>query len=219
MSLYDNLKSDVITGVYPPGSKLKIDSLKERYGSGVNVLRENLMRLSCEGLIEAEDQRGFRMASYEIGRMRELTRMRLLLEIDGAKHSFVHGGVDWESNLVAAHHKLAYMESKMQEDEVEHFAMWHQCDYEFHAALIAACDSALHQRFHKRVYDQFRQFVVIELKTNGFRGHDIVDEHEAVMNAALARDIDSLSTALEKHLSAFVDRLNTHNEGHTTNSQ
>lgn len=207
MSLYEALRTDILMGTYDPGSKLKMETLKKRYDSGVNVLRESLVRLSSEGLVEAEDQKGFRITSHSPSRLSDLTRLRILLECDGARHSFARGGVDWESNLVAAHHKLAYMEAKMHDDQDAHFSMWYQCDYEFHASLIAACGSSLHQHYHKQVYDQFRQFVVVELKTSGFRGHDIVAEHDTIMKAALERDIDACTAALELHLREFQKRI------------
>ncbi len=206
MSLYDTLRTDILTGTFAPGSKLKMDLLKERYSAGVNVLRENLVRLSSEGLVDAEDQKGFRVAETTLSRLSDLTRLRILLEADGAKHSFLHGGIDWESNLVAAHHKLVYIEEKMREDEAAYFKSWHQYDWEFHAALIAACGSQLHRHYHKQVFDQFRQYVVLELNTHGFRGNDIIGEHEAVMEAALARDAERCAAALEKHLSVYYQR-------------
>lgn len=206
MSLYETIRSDILMGVYEPGSKLRIESLKERYSSGVNVLRESLTRLASEGLVDSEDQKGFRITRVSTTRLSDLTRLRILLECDGAKHSFINGDVEWESELVAAHHKLVYLEGKMREDPQQYFPMWHQCDYEFHAALISACGSELHLHYHKQVYDQFRQFVVAELKTTGFRGADIVNEHGAILEAALKRDIDDCSEIISKHLGGFLER-------------
>lgn len=213
MSLYETLRSDILTGAFEPDSKLKMETLKQRYNSGVNVLRESLARLSSEGLVNSEDQKGFRISSVSSDRLRDLTRLRTLLECDGLRHSFLHGSVEWEGNLVAAHHKLVYMESKMREDEQAYFSAWYQCDYEFHAALIAACGSKLHIHYHKQVYDQFLQFVVFELKNNGFRGTDIVDEHEKIMNAALNRDSDACAKELEVHLGEFLERSLAHEQG------
>jgi DNA-binding GntR family transcriptional regulator len=206
MSLYETLRSDILMGAYEPGSKLKMEALKERYGSGVNVLRESLARLSSEGLVDSEDQKGFRITPVSSARLSDLTRLRILLECDGAKHSFINGGVEWESDLVAAHHKLVYVEGKMRGDNQQYFQMWHQCDYDFHAALIAACGSDIHQHYHKQIYDQFRQFVVAELKNTGFRGPEIVNEHNVVLEAALGRDIEACSEALASHLNGFLTR-------------
>ncbi len=204
MNLYESLKTDIVMGRFPPGSKLKIDMLKQHYGMGVNVIRESLARLASEDLIAAESQRGFRVAEISQSRLSDLTRLRILLETDGLKHSIENGGIDWESDLVAAYHKLEYIEQKMRINEEKHYTIWNSCDWDFHATLISACGSELHQLYHKRVFEQFRQYVMSNLKTYGFRGKDIINEHEMILNAALARDFELCSTAIEKHLSYYL---------------
>ncbi|MDD1794989.1 GntR family transcriptional regulator [Enterovibrio makurazakiensis] len=207
MNLYETLRTDLLRGDFKPGSRLRMESLKTRYGSGVNLLRECLTRLASDGLVIAEGQKGFHVASFSPKKMEELTRLRILLEADGAEQSFVNGDMEWESNLVAAHHKLEHVESKMRDNIVDNFVMWHRCDYEFHAALIGACNSELHMHYHRQIYDQFRQFVMMELRTNGFRGTHIIDEHQIILEAALNRDLSACVSALEAHLGGFVERL------------
>ncbi len=204
MSLYETLKTDIVMGRFPPGSKLKIDMLKQHYGMGVNVIRESLARLASEDLIAAENQRGFRVVETSQSRLSDLTRLRILLETDGLKHSIENGGIDWESDLVAAYHKLEYIERKMCENEGKHYKMWNECDWEFHATLIAACGSQLHQLYHQRIFEQYRQYVMSNLKTYGFRGLDIIKEHEAILQAALAHDFDRGRAALETHLNYYL---------------
>jgi len=203
--LYETLKTDILMGHFAPGSKLKIETLKERYGMGVNVIRESLARLATEDLVDSEDQKGFRVAEISSSRLSDLTRLRILLETDGVKNSIINGGIDWESNLIAAHHKLAYIEDKMMEDEASHMKIWHQCDWNFHSALISACGSQLHCLYHKRIFEQFRQYVMVDLKTHGFRGHDLIDEHKHILDAALARDYPRCKEALENHLSFYLN--------------
>jgi DNA-binding GntR family transcriptional regulator len=41
---YERIKRDVIVGDLAPGSKLKLDGLKERYSASVSTLRETLNR-------------------------------------------------------------------------------------------------------------------------------------------------------------------------------
>lgn len=206
MSIYETLRSDILNGAFQPGSKLKLEQLKERYRAGTNALRESLTRLSSEGLVDAQEQRGFRVAETSLDRLRDLTRLRVLLEVDGARRSLETGGLEWESALVAAHHKLAHIERQMQADPNAFIEIWSQYDWEFHTALLAACGSRLHCRYHRQIFDQFRQFVVIELETHGFRGEEIIAEHEAILNAALSRDADRCAEALQAHISVFLRR-------------
>lgn len=202
--LYEALKSDILRGKFAPGSKLKIETLKRLYGMGVNVIRESLARLAAEDLVDSEGQKGFRVAETTPGRLSDLTRMRILLETDGVKHSMEKGDIDWETGIVAALQKLVYIEQKMRDDEQAHLKIWQQYDWEFHSALIDACDSHLHRLYHRRVLDQFRQYVVVDLKTTGFRGSDIMKEHKAIADAAINRDYERCAKALETHLNFYL---------------
>ena len=50
---YRRIRNDIIFGRLLPGQKLKLDRMKERYGTSVSTLRELLNRLTSEGLIIA----------------------------------------------------------------------------------------------------------------------------------------------------------------------
>ena len=206
INVYEALKDDIVMGRFTPGSKLKMEMLKERYGMGVNVIRESLARLATEDLVDSENQKGFRVAQTSETRLGDLTRLRILLETDGVRHSLKNGTLDWETSLVAAYHKLEYIEQKMQEDADAHLKIWHQCDLEFHSALISACGSELHIHYHRRIFDQYRQFVMVDLKTHGFRGQNLIDEHKEILDAALRRDYEACRSALKSHLSYYLNR-------------
>src|SRR5690349_4145590 len=59
---YRRIRTDIIFGKLGPAEKLKLDRLREDYGASVSTLRELLSRLSSEGLVVAEGQRGFEVA-------------------------------------------------------------------------------------------------------------------------------------------------------------
>lgn len=207
MTLHDTLRNDLLKGDFEPGSRLRIESLKERYGCGVNLLRESLTRLSSEGLVIAEGQKGFHVVDFSIQKIEELTRLRILLETDGIRASFKNGDMEWESNLVAAHHKLEHVESKMHENLEAFFMMWYRCDYAFHAALIGACQSELHMHYHRQIYNQFQQLVLMARRTEDIRRKYAVDEHHTVLEAALKRDLPACTRALEAHVGGFLGRI------------
>ncbi len=138
--------------------------------------------------------------------LKEVTRLRILLESDGARFAIANGGVGWESALVAAHHRLAHIESRMHRDGRADFDLWRQCDWEFHATLISACESELHKMVHKAVFEQFRRVVMVEFQTIGFRGAHIIEEHKAILDAALARDAEACAEALATHISVYFRR-------------
>ena len=135
--------------------------------------------------------------------LKEVARLRILVESNGAHHSIARGGVEWESTLFAAHHRLAHIERSMHRDGDIHFELWRKCDWEFHTALLSACGSALHQSLHKTLFDQFRKVVTLEFQSRGFRGNHIIEEHKAILDAALARDSEACASALENHIGVY----------------
>ena len=56
---YEIIKRDIIFGVLPPLKKLKLQKLKENYGTSISILREILSRLTGDGFVISEEQKGF----------------------------------------------------------------------------------------------------------------------------------------------------------------
>src|SRR5262245_16117060 len=77
---YRRIRTDIILGKLGPAEKLRLERLREDYGVSVSTLRELLSRLSSEGLVVAEGQRGFEVAPISGENLRELASLRLLLE-------------------------------------------------------------------------------------------------------------------------------------------
>ena len=66
-NVYRRIRTDIIFGRAKPGQKLRLDRLKDEYQASVSTLREILNRLSSEGLVLAEGQRGFEVAPVSVG--------------------------------------------------------------------------------------------------------------------------------------------------------
>jgi DNA-binding GntR family transcriptional regulator len=79
-SVYDRLRYDILSGALPPDEKLRTEALRDRYGVGNSPLREALNRLSADGLVTREDQKGFRVATVSRADLEELVKTRCWLE-------------------------------------------------------------------------------------------------------------------------------------------
>ena len=203
--IHDRLQHDILYGEFAAGERLHIGRLSTRYRVSANTLREVLVRLSQAGLVEAEGQKGFRVAPANRKKLEELTRLRQLLEVDGALRSVRQGDLEWEGNLAGAYYKLCRREEEMLSGQGDVEA-WTASDLAFHTALIAACDSALHLQVYEETFLQFRRYVVQQLRTHGFRGEPLRREHEEIYQAALARDEPRLQRALEQHIQVYLQR-------------
>src|SRR6187431_2650059 len=106
-SAYNAIRRDIVFGRLAPRQKLKLETLRSGYGISVSTLREILNRLCSEGFVTAEGQRGFEVQPVSADGFREVAGMRLLLECHALAASFSVGDLEWEGNVVAAHHKLS----------------------------------------------------------------------------------------------------------------
>lgn len=191
---YSRLRHDIIQGAFPPGAKLGIEHLRATYGMGATPLREALHRLSAEGFVAVEGQRGFRVADISARELRELTQLRIVIEGLALRESVERADDDWESRVVVAFHHLQKIEKQPEPDP----ALWEARNNAFHLALISQCESRWLMRIYELLYDQHRRYRVIARVERGDR--DIHGEHVAMMEAALARDIDRLLAGHEAHI-------------------
>ncbi len=127
-------------------------------------IRETLNRLSSEGFVIAEEQRGFFVSPFSKEDLIEIANLRILLESYALNLSLKNGDTDWEGNLVAAHHKLSLIENKMDNKNKDIVESWKKYDWEFHLACIAACGSKNLISLHSNLFDRYLRYQIILLQ-------------------------------------------------------
>ena len=142
--IYSDLQRKLMTAEFRSGQRLKPKDLQGAYGCSANTVRDVLLRLSNVGLVDFEDQRGFRARTTSPEQRRDVTEFRILLEQEGALRSMKRGGVVWEAELSAAHHKLRHIESEIERSgHLPSYAdLWSDAELGFHETLISACRRA-----------------------------------------------------------------------------
>ena len=198
------IRGDIIAGVLPPGKKLKLEQLRSHYGASVSTLREILSRLASEYLVVAEGQRGFEVASATADNLREVADLRLLLESHALRLSLDAGDLDWEGRVVAAHHKLSVVEAQLLSGDMERTVQWVRYDFAFHNALLSACGSQTLLALHASVFDRFIRY---HLLAASFRGAAVAEDHRALFELAMQRDVDRCVGKLTGHIKAGVEHI------------
>lgn len=201
---YRRIRSDLIFGRIPPGQKLRLEAFREVYGIGIGTLREILSRLSAEGFVVAEGQRGFEAPPVTVSELRELAELRLLIEERALADSFEAGDVEWEGRVVAAHHKLDVIETRMIDGRREEAPAWKRYDWEFHQALVSACGSRTLLQAHANVFDRYLRFLMVAAC---FRGEVAALEHRRLRDSALARDAGTACAVLRTHVRECIGHV------------
>ena len=205
--LADRIREDVLSGSLRPGSRLTMRDLTERYDAGAIPLREALSRLSTTGFITAEDQRGFRVADISAEEVLDIHTQRAELESMALRESIRVGTVQWEADLVAAHHAMVRMQSKLSGRPLASNAEWEALHVQFHLRLVGASTSKWLQHFirtlieHSSRYRQVGSHIIAGTPPK----RDVAAEHQAILDAALARDADLACALLKAHYRATAD--------------
>ena len=199
-TLRERLRQDIILGILAPASKLKLEALSKTYGVSVNTLRETLSRLSAEGLVVAEGQKGFAVLPVSMEDLREITEMRQLLECQALRLSIANADLDWEARVIGAYHKLSRAEALVEADPEGAGAEWELYNQEFHEALISNCRSRWLLLYRRSMYDHSLRYRLLSLKTKFFPRSQSAMEHRQILDAAIARDADTACRVLTTHI-------------------
>jgi GntR family transcriptional regulator, carbon starvation induced regulator len=198
------IERDIIAGQLPPGSRLGIVDLAQRYEIGPTPLREGLSRLVSRGLIIGIGQRGFRVADVSREDLLDITRVRTVLELEALRLAIENGDDRWEAGIVGALHQMRRYIQRTGRDFSEGAQEFDDMHKAFHTALLAACDSRRLLASHSDLYDQAYRYRRVMMHTFE-SGRDFIAVHEDLAELVLARDVKSAQASLEAHLHSTLD--------------
>ncbi|MET7692726.1 GntR family transcriptional regulator [Streptomyces sp. NPDC005483] len=75
----DALRDEVLAGRLQPGQEFTVKEIAEQYGVSATPVREALVDLSAQGLLEADQHRGFHVHEYSLGDFRGMIEARNLV--------------------------------------------------------------------------------------------------------------------------------------------
>lgn len=200
---YGQLRDDIIEGRLAPGEKLRVEHLKSRYGVGAGTLREAITRLVSDALVEAEGQRGFRVAPVALQDLCDLTDLRLHIEIDALRQSIRRGDDGWRARLQQAFDEMADFEQPIRP---EYRQRWELMNAQFHEALVAAYANPWTLRVLRllsRHSERYRRYAIG--LPDSLR--DVHAEHREIFEAAMRGQEARAALALEAHIRATPDAL------------
>lgn len=196
---YERLRADLLACRLKPGARLKISELCQALSVSLSAVREALARLTSEGLVVAEPQRGFRAAPISAAELRDLTGVRAQIEGLCLDRAIAVGDVGWESHLVAAFHWLSRTPECEPADPQRMNEAWSAAHAVYHEALVGACDSPWLLRLRRTLYAQSERYRRLSVPLAEI-ARDLNREHQDIMAAALARDAGRAKSLMTQHL-------------------
>jgi DNA-binding GntR family transcriptional regulator len=180
-----------------PGDKLHLDDLRASFGVSLSPLREALSRLSAEGFVVMEDQRGYRVAPVSENNLAEVTKLRSEIESFALREAIRLGDDQWESELVASHYRLGKLDKA--DAGTGRLVEWETAHRELHQKLLCACRMPLALQFCVTLHDLSDRYRRLFLEDNPI-DRDVSQEHANIVTATLERRADEACALLRQHI-------------------
>lgn len=192
--VYDQLKQDIAAFVLVPGDRFTENEVSERLGVSRTPVRQALVRLQQEGLIEVLFRSGWRVLPFDFDRFEQLYDLRMVLETTAVQRLCAA-----EPQARAALEPLAAVwlvpVSQRSRDMVQ-VAQW---DEEFHCVLVAAAGNAEMARVHRELTERIRVVRRLDF-TQAPRISVTYEEHGKILKAIRAKRADQASLLLRTHI-------------------
>ena len=201
------LRSDIVSSVFAPATRLRFADLTKRYNIGVGNLREALSQLVSEGFVTAEAGKGFKVAPVSGEKLTEITEHFIEFEKRALAESIASGDDDWEGDIVAAHHRLSIIENLPWTERMERHSEWVQRHHAFHESLVSACQGRWLFRLRSMMFDQLDRYRFVSKNSPGGLGKGKLEEHKQIMQATLERDVEKATRLIEEHICDTSERV------------
>jgi DNA-binding GntR family transcriptional regulator len=193
VDVYERIRGEILACTLRPGTQLQEKDLAEKYGVSKSPVRDALLRLQEQHLIEVLPRKGYRVTPISMTAIGEMYEMRAILECSCVRRLIEHAG---DAELAA----LEALAAAPQESGV---AAWIQYNREFHLALARASGNSRLTRATIELIEQFDRLIYMNM-SNVLREagnlQQFVDEHVAIVAAIRRRDKRAAVALTREHV-------------------
>jgi DNA-binding GntR family transcriptional regulator len=197
------LRDAIQEGRYAPGQRLSQAQLMSDLGLGSTPVRDAILELLARGVLVQESHHSVRVAELNLPRLRNIYRVRLLLEVEAAQLGSAKLS---EADIAAMTTQVERMEAARQADD---FAEAGRADLQFRRILYGAADNWILFDLIDQVWLSFPGSILLAIPGRLERS---VAEHYEILKALTRRDPTAVGYCVQKHLLSALDVLETYVE-------
>lgn len=190
---YTQLKEQILNDEMPAGYQATEQVISETLNMSRTPLREALIRLEKEGLVELRPRHGMRVLPISVEDMKEIYEVLIALESTAAGLVAARGLDD--KRLKSLEKAVEDMDKALNANKLE---AWAQADKRFHSLLVEFCGNARIKSLVDTYMDQSHRCRLLTLKLRPKPTKSNRD-HEAVVNAIRKRDAEGARRIHRNH--------------------
>jgi DNA-binding GntR family transcriptional regulator len=189
----DRLRDLIVQGRLAPGGRLNERVLCEQLGISRTPLREAIKLLATEGLVDLLPNRGAIVSRIDAARLAETLHVMGALEGLAGELACRHASAERIARIRALHQKML---TRYERGDLEGYFQYNQA---IHLEIVEASGNAILANAYRQLNANVRRARYMA-NLSSERWSEAVLEHEAILAALEARDVDRLKRLLQDHL-------------------
>ena len=198
--LVRTLRQRIVAWQYPPQFQLIEEALAQEFGVSRSPIRQALMHLSAEGLLQRLPRRGFRVQQLQLRDVEDLYEFRLALEVQVVR-VLAHKGVP-EATLFQLQ-AMSQDSPNLASRAVSELAA---LDESFHATLAEAHGNRMIIQQLKAINERLFAFREIDFKQFD-RLDSTCDEHNRLLHALLSHDVEQACELIRLNINSALGNV------------
>lgn len=200
--VYEMLRDEILTLALAPGKPIDEVHLAERFGMSRTPIREALVRLAGEGLVETLPNRSAIVAHIDLAKLHTyFDAITLMYRVTTRLAAQYHQPEDLE---VIRAHQVLYAQAVAAQEPLAMIAI----NRDFHAAIAEAGRNPYFTSLTLRLLDEGRRILRLYYQSfNDRLPREYSDEHEGIIAAIAARDIALCDKLAHAHADQIVRQI------------
>lgn len=194
--VYVGLKERIVNCEMLPGSVISEDRLASEFGISRTPVREALLRLQRENLVDIFPRQGTFVSQISLKDIYEVFQIRLIIEPRVARAVGKNLDAGILENFRRTFASIDFRGSSFKE--------WFRHDRDFHSYIIEKSDNRRLVQMYSSIMDQNLRMRILA-GTVPHRIPDTNQEHENIVDALLSQDEDRIEKVMSDHILASRD--------------
>ncbi|HJR37863.1 MAG TPA: GntR family transcriptional regulator [Nocardioidaceae bacterium] len=190
------LRAALVAGEMRPGVLYSAPALAEKFGVSATPVREAMLDLAGEGLVEAVRNKGFRVTELSDRELDEITQLRMLIEVPTVGEVARLCDEELAPKAEALRQSAREIEALAEERDLIRYV---EVDRQFHLALLALAGNRHIVEVIGNLRARSRLYGLHQLADRGQLAAS-AREHEQLVDLILARDVEGAERLMAQHI-------------------
>ena len=201
---YDRISQKIIKTIYKPRSKRSEKAIESDLKIGRTPIREALLRLKQEQLIEVIPQSGTYISKIDLKSVLDARFVRTSIEQQIMKEAATKKISDSQKLLFEIN-----LQNQYKSMVIKDFNLFLDLDNEFHHTFYSLTNHSEIWNWIQTINVQFDRYRFLSLNVEQFSWIRLIDDHQDILKAVLDHDTSRVQNCTKRHLNLALKEKKT----------